>query len=186
MNMKKIIFSVLTLAALLLAACTTITTPVAITDNPVGTKTGEATAVVTAVPFVGYIVTKGDMSLSTAAGFPPILPLTDLPCHQFVNPAAGTTLLVSRLNPVDQDAARLDPAALMKEYRKNLAAYYKIDSIAANEFILGDFRRMVMNFLYEPGEQAVYITKVLYHRYSQQYFMIDLYINRETPRLGRR
>ncbi|MDR1277124.1 MAG: TRL-like family protein [Treponema sp.] len=65
--MKKFVFAVLALAALSLAACSTITTPVSITDNPVGPKTGEATAVVTLIPGVGYIVTKGDMSLSTAA-----------------------------------------------------------------------------------------------------------------------
>jgi hypothetical protein len=42
--MKKIIFGVFALAVLLLAGCSTITMPYKVTDNPVGSKTGEVTA----------------------------------------------------------------------------------------------------------------------------------------------
>jgi hypothetical protein len=65
--MKKICFVVLALALMSLAACSTITTPVRITDNPVGTKTGEATATISYVPLIGYVVLSGDISLSSAA-----------------------------------------------------------------------------------------------------------------------
>lgn len=62
--MKKIIFGVLALSVLLLtAACVSITKPVAITDNPVGSKTGEATASY----LFGRIQLSGDLGLSTAA-----------------------------------------------------------------------------------------------------------------------
>jgi hypothetical protein len=62
--MKKIIFGVLVLSVLLLsAACTSITRPVAITDNPVGSKTGETTASY----LFGRLQLSGDMGLSTAA-----------------------------------------------------------------------------------------------------------------------
>jgi hypothetical protein len=62
--MKKIILGVLVLAVLLLAAaCTSITSPVGITDNPVGSKTGEATASY----LFGVLQISGDLGLSTAA-----------------------------------------------------------------------------------------------------------------------
>jgi hypothetical protein len=61
--MKKLVLAILALVIFSLAACSTITTPVAITDNPVGPKTGEATAVY----LFGYLPTQGDKSLSTAA-----------------------------------------------------------------------------------------------------------------------
>jgi hypothetical protein len=62
--MKKIIFGALVLSVMLLAACTTITRPVAATENPVGSKVGEATS---SYIFWGNIRTNGDRSLSTAA-----------------------------------------------------------------------------------------------------------------------
>ncbi|MDR1099285.1 MAG: TRL-like family protein [Treponema sp.] len=65
--MKKICFVVLALALMSLAACSSITTPVMITDNPVGSKTGEVTATVSYIPLIGYVVTSGDSSLSSAA-----------------------------------------------------------------------------------------------------------------------
>jgi hypothetical protein len=40
--MKKIVFGALALAVLLLAGCGSITVPYMATDNPVGSKTGEA------------------------------------------------------------------------------------------------------------------------------------------------
>jgi hypothetical protein len=119
---------------------------------------------------------------ATTAGLPPILPFADLPRYQFNNPAAGMALLASQLTIVDPEAEKLDPVTLMEEYRKNLAAYYKTGPIAANELIRGDFRIMSMNFLYEPGDKTVYVTKVLYHRYPQHYFMIDLFIHGEGAR----
>jgi hypothetical protein len=114
-----------------------------------------------------------------AVGYPPILPFADVPCYQFVNPSTRIAAVISRLNFVDPDTAQRDPVDIMEEYRKNLEIYYKTDTIAANEFILGDYRIMSMNFLYEPGEEFIYLTKVLYHRYPQYFFMIDLYINKE-------
>jgi hypothetical protein len=39
--MKKIVFGVLALAVLLLAGCASLTLPYGVTDNPVGSKTGE-------------------------------------------------------------------------------------------------------------------------------------------------
>jgi hypothetical protein len=65
--MKKCIFVILALALLSLAACSSVTRPMAITDNPAGAKTGEATATVLLIPYGGYIVLSGDASLSTAA-----------------------------------------------------------------------------------------------------------------------
>jgi hypothetical protein len=62
--MKKIILGVLVLSVLLLtAACTSVTVPVGITDNPVGSKTGEATASY----LFGYIPLSSDTGYSTAA-----------------------------------------------------------------------------------------------------------------------
>lgn len=116
-----------------------------------------------------------------AAGFTPILPFADFPAYYFANPATRTTLLLSRMDFVDPNAAQLDPAAIMEQYRQNLEAYYQTDSIAANEVVQGYFRLMVMNFLYEPGEKPLYLTKVLYHRYPQRYFMLDLFIPGAAP-----
>jgi hypothetical protein len=65
--MKKIFFVCAVLVFMSLAACSSITTPVAITDNPVGSKVGEVTATVALIPLVGYVITSGDMSLSSAA-----------------------------------------------------------------------------------------------------------------------
>jgi uncharacterized protein YceK len=39
--MKKVIFGTLVLAVMLLAGCTTVTTPYGVTENPVGDKVGE-------------------------------------------------------------------------------------------------------------------------------------------------
>ena len=53
--MKKIVFGMaLVLAALLAAACSTITLPVAVTGNPVGDKTGESTATAVIIPYALY------------------------------------------------------------------------------------------------------------------------------------
>jgi hypothetical protein len=116
-----------------------------------------------------------------AASFPPILPFVDFPAYYFANTATRTTLLISRMDFADPDTARLDPAAVMEQYRKNLEAYYQADAITANEMVRGDFRLMIMNFLYEPGEEPLYLVKVLYHRYPQRYFLLDLYITGDTP-----
>jgi hypothetical protein len=51
--MKKIVFGALALTVLLLAGCSSITVPLAVTDNPVGSKTGEVTA---SFLFAGNIV----------------------------------------------------------------------------------------------------------------------------------
>lgn len=64
--MKKLVFAILTLVIFSLAACSSITTPVAITDNPVGPKTGEVTATIITTP-LGFIVISGDVSYSKAA-----------------------------------------------------------------------------------------------------------------------
>jgi hypothetical protein len=62
--MKKCVFAILALVLLsLVTACHSITTPYAVTDNPAGTKTGEATA----TTLLGFILLSGDYSLSTAA-----------------------------------------------------------------------------------------------------------------------
>jgi hypothetical protein len=60
--MKKLVFAVLALVVLSLAACSTITIPDDITDNPVGTKTGESNAIL-----LGPFMLSGDISLATAA-----------------------------------------------------------------------------------------------------------------------
>jgi nitrous oxide reductase accessory protein NosL len=60
--MKKLVLAILVLVVLMLAACSSITVPVAITDNPVGSKTGESTATQ-----IGPILLSGDVSYSTAA-----------------------------------------------------------------------------------------------------------------------
>jgi PBP1b-binding outer membrane lipoprotein LpoB len=41
--MKKIVLGALVLAVLLLAGCSSLTVPYGVTDNPVGSKTGEVT-----------------------------------------------------------------------------------------------------------------------------------------------
>jgi hypothetical protein len=69
--MKKTMFALVALAVLLVAACSTITLPVAITDNPVGDKVGETTETY----FGGYypgspyggLFLKGSGALSDAA-----------------------------------------------------------------------------------------------------------------------
>jgi uncharacterized protein (UPF0218 family) len=62
--MKKCVFVILAAVLLsLAAACSSITIPTAIADNPAGSKTGEATA----TALLGLIVISGDYSLSTAA-----------------------------------------------------------------------------------------------------------------------
>jgi hypothetical protein len=116
-----------------------------------------------------------------AAGFPPILPFADFPARYFVNAPARTTLLVSRLDFAEPGAEGLDPVTVMDQYRENLEVYYGTDIIAANEVVRGDFRLMVMNFLYTPGEEPVYLTKVLYYRYPRNYFMMELFINGKAP-----
>lgn len=60
--MKKLVLAILVLVVLTLAACSSLTLPVEITDNPVGPKTGEATATQ-----IGPILLSGDISYSTAA-----------------------------------------------------------------------------------------------------------------------
>jgi hypothetical protein len=61
--MKKLVLAVLVLTVVMLAACSSITYPVAITDNPVGSKTGESTytLLLSAIPL------SNDFSYSTAA-----------------------------------------------------------------------------------------------------------------------
>jgi hypothetical protein len=152
-------------------------------------KTGDSGAVAVPLPGLGIsiYVPEGMEAAAPAqmqelqaamADIPPILPFADIPCYQFSNPTSGTALLVSQLSLVDPAAEKLDPVTLMEEYRKHLEKYYQTDAIAANEMVRGDFRLMIMNFLYEPGN--MYITKVLYHRYPQQYFMVDLFIPGDT------
>jgi hypothetical protein len=116
-----------------------------------------------------------------AAGFPPVPPFADFPVYYAANTVTRTALLVSRMDFADPGAGQLDPAAVMEQYRKNLEAYYQTDAITANETVQGDFRLMIMRFLYEPGEEPLYLTKVLYHRYPQRYFMIDLFITGDSP-----
>jgi hypothetical protein len=61
--MKKIVFGVLALAVLLLAGCSSLTVPYAVTDNPVGNKVGE----VSESFLFGRIPLGGEYTLSAAA-----------------------------------------------------------------------------------------------------------------------
>ncbi|MDR1375041.1 MAG: TRL-like family protein [Treponema sp.] len=61
--MKKAIFALVVLAVLLMAACSTITLPVEITDNPVGDKVGETTESY----LFGYLYISGSGAYSAAA-----------------------------------------------------------------------------------------------------------------------
>jgi hypothetical protein len=114
-----------------------------------------------------------------AAEYPLIPPFRDYPCYQFTDPASKASLIVSELNFENQADASRDPVDLMEEYRKNLEIYYQVDFIAARELIQGKFRMLIMNFLYEAGDDRFYLVKVLYYRFPQLYFMFDLFLGDE-------
>jgi hypothetical protein len=113
----------------------------------------------------------------STAEFPPILPFADFPCYQFFDPGSGAVMVLSRMDFVDPGAAGDNPVETMDEYRKNLERYYGVDSITANELVQGDFRILSMNLLYEPGDKSLYLTKALYHRFPQRYFLIEFFLD---------
>jgi hypothetical protein len=118
----------------------------------------------------------------SSAEFPPVLPFADFPCYQFFDPDSGAVMVLSRMDFVDPAATAGNPVEIMDEYRKNLEQYYGVDSIAANELVQGDFRLLSMNLLYEPEgrDKSLYLTRVLYHRFPQRYFMIELFLDPEN------
>jgi hypothetical protein len=116
---------------------------------------------------------------AASAEYPPILPFRDFPCYEFHNPVSGSTLSVSRLTFADPETAERDPISIMEEYRKSLESYYGVDNIAVNEFIGGDHKLTVMNFVYVPGGETIYLTKVLYYKYPQRYILLDIYYDIE-------
>jgi hypothetical protein len=119
----------------------------------------------------------------SSAEFPPILPFADFPCYQFFDPQSEAVMVLSKIEFVDPDAARGNPVEIMDEYKKNLERSYGLESITANELVQGDFRLLSMSMLYEPGDKPLYLAKVLYHRFPQQYFMIELFLNAETTKV---
>jgi hypothetical protein len=111
--------------------------------------------------------------------FPPIPPFTDFPCYQFVNSAASAVITFSDLTFTNSATSLLDPVTIMEDYRESLRLYYGVDSIAADEIISGGYKIMIMNFQYEPAGESVFLTKALYYRYPQHYFLIDFYFDAE-------
>jgi hypothetical protein len=99
--MKKIVFGVLALAVLLLAGCSSITVPLAATDNPVGSKTGEVTTSylfgVTFGPYVySGIPLGGEFTLSGAAANGGITKIATVEVRTDANPfIVKKTLIVT-------------------------------------------------------------------------------------------
>jgi hypothetical protein len=116
---------------------------------------------------------------AASARYQPILPFRDFPCYEFHNPVSGSTLTISQLSFIDPEMAERDPISIMEEYHKSLESYYQVDNITANELVIGDYKLAVMNFVYIPGGETVYLTKVLYYKYPQRYILLDLYYDIE-------
>jgi hypothetical protein len=107
-------------------------------------------------------------------GYSPISPFRDFPCYMFHNPATDTSLTISKLTFIDPETAQLDPVSIMEEYQKNMVSYYAVDSIPTRELIKNNYKMVIMNFLFVPGGETIYLTKVLYYRYPQSYFVLDI------------
>jgi hypothetical protein len=114
-----------------------------------------------------------------SADYPPIPPFTDFPCYQYVNAAASAGITFSKLTFTNFATAQLSPVAIMDDYRESLRLYYGVDTIAADELFIGDYKIVVMRFQYEPAGETVYLIKALYYRYPQHYFLIDLIFDSE-------
>ncbi|MDR2185527.1 MAG: hypothetical protein LBO80_07685 [Treponema sp.] len=115
-----------------------------------------------------------------SAEFPPVEPFADFPVREFHDPSINAVLIISKLSFTGPESAGLDAVSVMENYRANLAAYYGVDLIAANELIQGDFKLTIMPMVFEPEGAALSLTKVLYYAYPQRYFVFDLYFNSGT------
>jgi hypothetical protein len=112
-----------------------------------------------------------------SADYPPIPPFTDFPCYAFFNSAAVITF--SNLTFTDLATAQLSPVTIMDDYRESLRIYHGVDTIAADELFIGDYKLVVMHFQYEPAGETVYLTKALCYRYPQHYFLIEIIFDSE-------
>jgi hypothetical protein len=111
------------------------------------------------------------------AEFPPVEPFADVPVQEFRDSTANIVLVISKLHFTNPESAALDVVSVIEKYRANLAAYYGVDIVAANELIQGDFKLTIMPMIFEPEGAALSLTKVLYYVYPQRYFVFDLYFN---------
>jgi hypothetical protein len=90
--MKKIVFGALALLVLLLAGCSSLTLPYAVTDNPVGSKIGE----VTSSFLFGTLPLGGDFTLSAAAANGGVTKIATVEVRTDVNPfITKKTLIVT-------------------------------------------------------------------------------------------
>ncbi|GHV93441.1 hypothetical protein AGMMS50268_39440 [Spirochaetia bacterium] len=109
----------------------------------------------------------------------PVPPLADFPCYVFVNSASGAAVSVSRLTPMDTADNWMYPTDFLFNYHQNLEDHFDIN-IPADDITRDDYRLLLLHINVITEQAQVALDKGLYYNNKQdQYFMIDLYSNKE-------